>query len=482
MTSTDRAGDDASAIALAVQAGDVRAADVVAAHLDAIRLRNPCLNALVEVFADEALASSERIDRSRAAGSPLGPLAGIPVSVKMNIDVAGHAATHGIPAFEKSVPSADSPVVARLKAADAVIIGRANMPDMSLRLHTSSQLYGPTMNMFDRRLSPGGSSGGDAVAVASRMASLGLGNDAGGSVRVPASFAGICALKPTTGRFPSDRMVGRDLTYASQIIPVDGFLARSVEDLALAMRVAAGADIRDPRSLPIPATYGRDRQRRIGVVDHAEDVDAGSGAKAALTLASDALRSAGFTVVPVTAPELETALNIYDGLIMTEFAQAWPTLERLVGPDVKRYLGHAMALCGSLPLGGYLAATSERMRLQRLWLEAIAPFDAWLAPVYCGPMPEVDADIRSKESHAACTRSLRYCRASSLVGFPAVSVSIRSDTGLPAGVQLISAPFDEGNAIHAAREIEHRLRFSIWSGAPMAPSCGPQRFSGVAQE
>lgn len=447
----------AGSLAGRVRDGETRASDVIADHLETIRVRNGDLNALVEVFADEAMAVAEQIDRRRAAGEPLGPLAGVPVSVKMNIDVAGHATTHGVPAFKDAIAPADAPVVARLQAADAVIIGRGAMPDMSMRLHTSSQLFGATRNLFDERLTPGGSSGGDAVAVASGMASLGLGNDAGGSVRVPASFAGICGLTPTPGRLASDRAIGRDPTFASQIIPVDGFLARTVDDLGLALGLAAGPDIRDPRAVPVPTSYRRDRRGRIGVITDPGATGVDGETEAGLLRAVEALRDAGYATQLIDAPELEAALAAYDGLIMTEFTHAWPTLERLLGPDAQRYIKHAMHIGWPLDLGGYLRATSERLRLQRLWLEMIEPFDAVLGPVYCAPIPKIDADIESIESHTACARALRLCRASSLVGFPAVSVSLRSSTGLPVGVQLIAAPFDEANALLAAREIEGRL-------------------------
>ncbi|MDN5925477.1 MAG: hypothetical protein L0I29_00175 [Hyphomicrobiales bacterium] len=457
MTSNANTASSAALIAHRVRNGEVRAVDVLSEHLDVVKTRNTDLNALAEVFDTDAMAAAEQIDKRRNAGEMLGPLAGVPVSIKMNIDVAGHATTHGIPAFKDAIAPADAPVVARLRAAGAVIIGHANMPDMSMRLHTSSQLFGATRNLYDEHLTPGGSSGGDAVAVASGMASLGLGNDAGGSVRVPASFAGICSLKPTTGRFPSDRAIARDVTFASQVIPVDGFLARNVADLELALHIAAGPDVRDPRAVPVSPSYSRAQQHNIGVIVDPGAMGVDSESEAAVMQAAEALQSAGYAVTHIEVPELEAALAAYDGLIMTEFAQVWPMLDRLLGPDVLRYLEHAMVIGRPLDLAGYLGATAERMRIQRLWTQFIEPFDAILGPVYCGPTPEIDADIRSVESHTACANALRLCRASSLVGFPAVSVSVPSSTGLPIGVQLLAAPFEEANALCAAREIERHM-------------------------
>ncbi|HEY2047697.1 MAG TPA: amidase family protein [Caulobacteraceae bacterium] len=467
MTSNRKVGGVAVSLARRVRDGEARAVDVIVEHLEAIRARNGRLNALVGVFAEEAMAAAEQIDKKRAAGDPLGPLAGVPVSVKMNVDVDGHATTHGVPAFKDAIAPSDAPVVARLRAADAIIIGRGNLPDMSMRFHTCSQLYGATLNLFDERLTPGGSSGGDAVAVASGMATLGLGNDAGGSVRVPASFAGICSLKPTFGRMASDRAVGRDLTFASQVIPVDGFLARTVDDLGLAFRIAAGPDIRDPRTVPVRISYRRDRRSRIGLIVDPGAMGVAQETEAGLLRAAEALKAAGYSTELIDAPELEAALAAYDGLIMTEFAQVWPMLERLLGPDGQRYIKLAMAIGRPLELGAYLAATSERMRLQRLWLQMIEPFDAILGPVYCAPIPAANADIESIEAHADCARALRLCRASSLVGFPAVSVSVGSSpSGLPVGVQLLAAPFDEANALLAAREIECRVGFLSGQTSP----------------
>lgn len=178
--------------------------------------------------------------------------------MKESTAIEGVPTTFGTPRFRDLVAPADAPPVARLRAAGAIPIGHSNMPTLILAgMHTRSELFGDTVNPWDPTRTPGGTSGGDAVAVATGMAALGLGNDSGGSVRVPAQFCGVAGLKPTTGRFPADhRILGTDDPGpASQMLVTDGPFARTVADLRLAYEVLAGADPRDPRAVPVPA-YG----------------------------------------------------------------------------------------------------------------------------------------------------------------------------------------------------------------------------------
>jgi amidase len=433
--------------------GCLSASEAIRTHLAVIAARNQDLNALVEVFSDEAVTQAAHLDQKRVAGETLGPLAGVPVSVKSNIDVAGHPTTHGIKAFQRAIPPSDSPLVVRLRRADAILIGHSNMPDLSMRLHTSSQMFGATRSTVAPELTPGGSSGGDAVAVAADMCLLGLGNDAGGSLRVPASFNGICSLKPTPGRFPSDRAIGRDVPFAAQVIPVDGFLAHSIKDLEIAFAISAGADLRDPRSLPLSQPSTSSSRRTIAVVLDPGGSGTHPEIQQAVARAASVLEQSGYTLEWVDVPELEATLSNYRGLILTEFAQSWPILQRLVGQDVRRYLDYSINGCPPLNLREYIAATAERMRLQRVWNEFAHRYHVVLGPVFCQPIPEVDADIKSAESNSACGRAMRLCTASSLVGLPAVSFSVSSTSHLPIGVQLITPPFEESRALTLANEV-----------------------------
>lgn len=248
----------AAAQAQAVRSAEISAVELIDSHLERIAEVNPQVNAVTQLMAERAREAAARTDRRRAAGGTLGPLAGVPFTVKETTPVEGAATTFGSERFRALVAPADAPPVARLRAAGAIPIGHANIPTLVLAgMHTRSELFGDTVNPWDSARTPGGSSGGDAVAVATGMAALGLGNDSGGSIRVPAQFCGVAGLKPTTGRFPADhRVLGPDDPGpASQMLVTDGPLARSVGDLRLAYEVLAGTDPRDPRAVPVPA-YG----------------------------------------------------------------------------------------------------------------------------------------------------------------------------------------------------------------------------------
>jgi amidase len=180
---------------------DLSSAEVVDAHLSRIDAVNPALNAVVRVLADEARAGAALADRQLAAGEKVGPLHGVPFTVKENIDMAGLPTTWGVPALAQAVAPADAPVVERMRAAGAIPIGRTNLPDMALRLHTVSSLHGLTRNPWHPGRTAGGSSGGEAAALASGMSPIGLGNDIGGSLRNPANACGIASIRPSAGRW-----------------------------------------------------------------------------------------------------------------------------------------------------------------------------------------------------------------------------------------------------------------------------------------
>ena len=447
--------------ARAVAQGELSAVEAVECRLARIAEANPGLNAVTELLATTALDQAASTDRRRARGESLGPLAGVPLTVKGNIDVAGSATTHGIAALRDAIPPRDAPIIERLRAAGAIIVGRTNLPDLSLRFHTMSQLYGPTINPWDAGRSPGGSSGGEGVAVTTGMSALGVGNDAGGSVRVPAAFSGVCGLKPTMGRLPSDRLIGpRDSSFASSVIPVDGFLAGSIADLRLALSVAAGPHSRDPRAVPAPlAGPAPEPPIRVALVAEPGGRDGYAGAAAAVMRAASALQDAGYLVEEAVLPRFDEALDAYGGLIMTEFHQAWPLLEKLLGPEARRYIEFAMQLAQPRDLAGYLALTAARQGIQRAWAGFFERYPIVLGPVYTDRAPPPDGDIASLESHAACGRALGLCAVTSLLGVPAVSVPVLLHEGLPEAVQLIAGFYREDLCFAAGTAIEKRAGF-----------------------
>src|SRR3954454_6517673 len=233
--------------AAAIRARELSSREVVTAHLERIEAVNPAVNALRVVLADEALAAADAADPR----APARPLHGVPVSVKENIHVAGSATTGGVPALESAIAPLDAPAVAHLRAAGAIVISRGNMADFALRWHTESALAGATLNPRDPSLTPGGSSGGEAAALATGMVGLALGNDLGGSLRFPSQCCGTVALKPSFGRIPDAGLIPTSENPLSiQQFNVQGPMARTVEDLRLALDVMAAPSPRDPWHVP----------------------------------------------------------------------------------------------------------------------------------------------------------------------------------------------------------------------------------------
>jgi len=446
---------ETSAIGRGVRGGEVSAVDVVEAHLARIAEMNPVVNALGEVFAEDALAQAREVDRR---GDEAGPLAGVPFSVKDNLDVAGKATTHGLRRFREHVRPVDAPPVARLRAAGAIPIGHANLPTLTVRgMHTASELHGHTVNPWDHGKTPGGSSGGDAVAVATDMAVLGLGNDSGGSLRIPAAFTGVCGLKPSTGRYAADHRLGPDdPSFAAQVIPVDGPLARTVAELRVVHEVLAGADVRDPRAVPVPLT-GPPVPRRVGLVVDPGGRGVDPAVRAALEEAATTLSDHGYDVEEVVPPRMADALDAYSGLILTEFSRTWPAVRDLLGPEASRYLELSMRRREPTDLAGYLALTGVLLGIRRAWGEFLDDRPLLLGPVSTVPSFEPDQESRDAEEFDRYTHAISLCSVSSLVGVPAVAVPTGLVDGFPIGVQLIGRMYREDTCLDAAELLERTL-------------------------
>lgn len=271
----------------------------------------------------------------------------MPFTVKETTGIEGLPTTFGAKRFEHFTARDDAPPGARLRSAGAVPVGHTNMPTLVLAgIHPRSELFGDTVNPWDPHVTPGGSSGGEGAAVASGMAPLGLGNDAGGSVRVPAVFCGAAGLKPTTGRFPADHRIGEgDPPLGSQVLVVDGPLARAVRDLRASFEVLAGADPADPRAVPVPARLPRpDGPLKVGVWADPGGTGVHPDVRAAVDAAATALSGAGCPVEEVPhGPPVQEVLDAYAKLTLTEFGLSWPVVKTLLGEGGDRYIEMAMA-------------------------------------------------------------------------------------------------------------------------------------------
>ncbi|HEY3502303.1 MAG TPA: amidase [Actinocatenispora sp.] len=430
---------------------EITSTELVTAVLARIAEVNPRVNAVRAVLADDALRAARAADRRLAAGRPAGPLDGVPVTVKDNVDVAGGATTCGAAALVGALADTDAPVVANLRRAGAIPVARTVMPDFALRWHTDSGLAGATVNPWDAGLTPGGSSGGEAVSLATGMSVLGVGNDLGGSLRLPSTFAGTTALRPTLGRIPH---VTPDPPMSLQLIEVQGPMARRVEDLWPAYAAMAAPDPRDPWYVPVPVDHAPELPRRVGVVREMPGVAYDPAVSAALDRAAVALAADGYEVVEQAPPGLTAAARAWGELMATDARRTWPAVEQLAAKDARRFMELVFELIPPLDLDAYAGLFTTRHRLARDWAEHQRHVPLTLAPVYAGRPFRAGADVAGPDAAATIIANLRATVAVNLLGLPAVAVPVGLVDDLPQGVQVVGPRFGERLCLSAAAVIE----------------------------
>lgn len=439
---------------------EVTAREVIDAHLDRIHDVNPTLNAITTVLAESARAEAARIDTAVAHGEALGPLAGVPFTIKENIDLAGQPTTDGVVAFRDRVAAVDAPAVAQLRAAGAIPLARTNMPDLGMRWHTDSGLFGATRNPWDAALSPAGSSGGEAVALATGMSPLGLGNDYGGSIRLPSAAAGTVGLRPTAGRVAS---AGSTNPFPPpptlQLFAVDGPMGRRVEDVRLAYELMCGPDSRDPKWVPAPV-----RQQLPDPIRVAVTTDPGSGGvhpdiALAVRRAADALADAGAIVEEVDPPQVLESAELWRTLTTAELQGALDHVIRPLGSaDASTYLEQSMAHVARLDLAGYVEGLARRHAIAAAWSGFFAGYDLVLGPVATQPIHAVGFDLGGADNADTLWHSHRLVVSVNLLGLPALVVPVGlDDSHLPQGVQLIADRFRESTCLHAGLLVEQAL-------------------------
>jgi amidase len=450
-------------LAGAVRAGDLSCRDAVSAHLDRIASINPRLNAATRCLEREALRAADEADAATRKDDRGGALRGVPITLKDNIDLVGSPTTQGSPLLRAAMPARDAPLVERLKRAGAIPIARTNLPDFGLRWHTDSALYGPTLNPWDPSRTPGGSSGGDAVAVATGMAPAGIGNDYGGSLRYPAQCCGVMALRPTPGRIPQASTTAPvERPIGVQLIAVQGPIARRVSDLRLLFEVMRGADPRDPWSIPEPRAQATAVPRRVAMLVDPGGIGIDREIAAAVRRAGEALAVAGYDVEVREPPHLDEAFDLFTLLTFAEIrALILPQVRPLASAEAIRYL--ELTLAGRAPddPAAYMQGLADRTRIARAWAQFALDFPLLLGPVSTAPPFEVGFDLKGAEEAGALFRSMRLVVSVSLLGLPAVALPIAMGGGRPQGVQLIGPRYGEALCLDAAEAIERSC------GAPL---------------
>jgi amidase len=455
---TELCAMSATELARAIRSGRVSSREVIEAHLQRIEGVNPAVNAVPVVLAEQALDLARACDRAAAGGVELPLLHGVPFTVKGNIDLAGTPTTHGITALAAAYPAMDAPVVERMRAAGAIPIGHTNLPDFAIGWHTDSELWGATVNPWDRSRTPGASSGGEAVALATGMTPLGLGNDTLGSLRWPAQCCGVTALKPTLGRIPHATTVEPvDMPISNQLLGVNGPLARRVADLRAALAATAGPTWRDPWTVPAPLS-GPEPPRPIRVAVVIDPAGQGTAVQVrdGVRVAADALADAGYVVDAAEPPSVDLAARTHLNIFIPPVRATWPATESIFRARTRQFVSAMLAAAGEPDPAVIIQSFMTRQSLQRAWGEFQLTHPLIVAPVCTGMPFAVGADLTTGEV-AAIIQDMRMVLAVNVLGLPAVAVPVGTADGLPQSVQVIGPRYREDLCLDAAAAIEDRL-------------------------
>ncbi len=449
----------ASELAGRIRARQVSSREVVEAHLGRIEAVNPRLNAVTVVLAEDALRAADAADRAFRAGEATGPLCGVPITVKENIDVAGSATTLGIVPLRDAVAPHDATHIAELRDHGAIPIARTNMPEFGMRWHTENGLRGATRNPWSRRHTPGASSGGEAVAVATGMSPLGMGNDGAGSLRWPAQCCGVAALKPSLGRVPlfSSAQPRQPIPFAFQLLAVHGPIAREVRDLRLALACMSGRSGGDPWYAPAPLEGPRPTgPLRVSAIAN-PGVRAEPGVAAAVRRGASLLADAGYVVEEREAPALGRAAEIYRQ-IMSAYSrvhEVMPPVEAVASEPFVRFWAafepEWARAAGPLAFDPMM----ERAEIARLWSDFMEEAPLVLAPISVHQPFVVGADLQPPWT-SEWPGVLRTIVLPNLLGLPAAAVPVGEAGGLPQVVQIIGPRFREDLCLDAAEAIERR--------------------------
>jgi len=425
------------------------AATAALARLDAV---NPKINAVVDHRPADVLAQASAIDAAIGRGEDPGPLAGVPVTVKVNIDQEGFATTNGLKLQRDAIAKSNSPVIDNLRKSGAVILGRTNCPAFSYRWFTTNLVHGDTKNPRDPGITPGGSSGGAGAAVAAGIGHIAHGTDIAGSIRYPAYACGVHGLRPTMGRIPAFNAALPERPIGPQISAVSGPLARTIGDVRIALAAMSGKDARDPWWVPAPLE-GPPMPKRVAMCLNPDGLDPVSEVKAAVADAGKRLERAGWIVEEIAntpplreAADLQTKLWLGDG-----YEAQLEAAEREGDPGALACLRGNRAKVHPFDLS---RALTRRATLTREWLVFLEKYAVLLMPV-SGELPFPDhLDRKDEASFARVWHAQLPQIAIPFMGLPGLTVSTGLVGRVPVGVQLVSGRYREDLCLAAGEAIE----------------------------
>jgi len=447
--------------------------ELAEAHLAKIERLNPKLNAFVQVDVERVRREARDAEAAVMSGTALGPLHGVPISIKSSIEVAGLRCESGTRLRAGFVATSDAPLVARLRQAGAIILGVTNTPEMLMAWETDNTLYGRTNSPWDLERTPGGSSGGEAAAIAAGMSAGGVGSDGGGSIRVPAHFSGLCGLKPTPGRIPSTgHFPASGGPFA--LIGVVGPMARTVADVRALFEVMQGLDDGDTCAAPVPLRWPSNaeaKQLRVGYFEDDGRTPVTAETRAAIRSAAQALERAGFRAEPFRPEGLEAARVLWHKFFVGVGGMLIRAMfngrEQDRSPMLKQFLEWSAAE-PALTGESVLEAWFRRDVVRADFLAQMRNY-----PILLCPAAAIPAFRHAERSWTIDGKAVDYLDAWSyteffnLLGNPAAVVPVsHSSEGLPIGVQIVGRPWEEEQVLAVAAALEREC--GAWRVPPIS--------------
>jgi amidase len=445
----------AAELADRIRARQLSAREAAQSALERLTAVNPTINAIVDCRPEEVLAQADAVDAALARGEDPGILAGVPVTVKVNIDQAGHATTNGVTLQRDLIAASNSPVVDNLRKSGAVILGRTNTPAFSYRWFTSNQLHGTTRNPRNPLLTPGGSSGGAASAVASGIGHLAHGTDIAGSIRYPAYACGVHGLRPTLGRVPAYNASSPERAIGAQLTAVSGPIGRTIQDLRLGLAAMSAPDPRDPWWVPVPLE-GPALPKVAALCVRPDGLQVAPEVEAALQDAARRLRERGWRVDEIDqlpplkeAADLQITMWLGDGYAAMEAAAI-----RENDPGALAALAGHKTRATELDLAGFSRTLTRRATLVRQWQQFLVEYPLLLLPVSAElPFPD-QLDLQGDAAYARVWAAQMTQIGLPFLGLPALSVCTGMHGSSPLGVQLVAARYREDVCLLAGEAIE----------------------------